>query len=93
MIVIKCRTLIAWQALAVISLHFQQRPVVATHKPKDAIAEYMRRRMHQITTQVGECYRPNLKKPCPTVNACGRSEHWLNTIDDLPFLVVQFCKG
>lgn len=60
--------------------------VIATHKPKDAIAEYMRRRMHQITTQVGECHRPDIKKPCPTVNACGRCQHWMNTVDDLPFL-------
>jgi hypothetical protein len=60
--------------------------VVATYKPEDAVSEYMRRRMHQITTQVGECHRPNLKKPCLTVNACGRCEHWRNTIDDLPYI-------
>ena len=60
--------------------------VVAVHKPTDIITEYMRRRMHQITTQVGECHRPNLKKPCLTVNACSRCKYWRNTIDDLPFL-------
>ena len=60
--------------------------VVSTHKPKDAIEEYMRLRMHQITTQEGECHRSNLKKPCPTVNGCWRCGDWMTSESDLPYL-------
>ena len=60
--------------------------VVATHKPQDAIEEYMRLRMHQITTQQGECHRSNLKKSCPTVNGCWRCGDWMTSEKDLPYL-------
>lgn len=60
--------------------------VVSTHKPQDAIEEYMRQRMHQITTQQGGCHRSNLKKPCPTVNGCWRCEDWMTSEKDLPYL-------
>jgi integrase len=60
--------------------------IVATHKPQDAIEEYMRLRMHQITTQQGECHRSNLKKPCPTVNGCWRCGDWMTSEKDLPCL-------
>lgn len=49
--------------------------VVATVQPSNPITELMRRKMHQITTQYGECHRPNIKSPCPTINACGKCEH------------------
>ena len=64
--------------------------VVATHQPQDAIEEYMRLRMHQITTQQGECHRSNLKKPCPTVNGCWRCGDWMTSESDLPFLKQDF---
>ncbi|PSB55509.1 tyrosine-type recombinase/integrase [Chamaesiphon polymorphus] len=60
--------------------------LVSTHRPKDLITEAIRRRMHQITTQYGECHRPILEAPCQTVNACWQCEHWLTSIDDLPVL-------
>jgi integrase len=60
--------------------------VVTTHKPQDAIEEYMRLRLHQITTQQGECHRNNLKKPCPTVNGCWRCRDWMTSEKDLPYL-------
>ncbi len=60
--------------------------LVLTHKPKDLITEAIRRRMHQITTQYGECHRPILEAPCQTVNACWQCEHWLTSTDDLPVL-------
>lgn len=60
--------------------------LVATHKPQNAIEEYMRLRMHQITTQQGECHRSNLKKPCPTVNGCWRCGDWMTSERDLPYL-------
>ena len=60
--------------------------VVVTHKPQDAIEEYMRLRLHQITTQQGECHRSNLKKPCPTVNGCWRCGDWMTSEKDLPCL-------
>ncbi len=60
--------------------------VVATHKPQDAIEEYMRLRMHQITTQQGECHRSNLKNACPTVNGCWRCGDWMTSEKDLPYL-------
>ena len=60
--------------------------LVATHKPQDAIEEYMRLRLHQITTQQGECHRSNLKKPCPIVNGCWRCRDWMTSEMDLPYL-------
>lgn len=60
--------------------------IVATHKPQDAIEEYMRLRFHQISTQQGECHRSNLKKPCPTVNGCWRCGDWMTSEKDLPYL-------
>ena len=61
--------------------------VVSVHKPKDPITEYMRRRMHQISTMYGECHRSNLKKPCPTLNACTRcKDYWRVSKEDLPYL-------
>ena len=60
--------------------------VVATHKPQNAIQEYIRLRLHQITTQQGECHRSNLKKPCPTVNGCWRCGDWMTSEKDLPYL-------
>lgn len=57
--------------------------LVATHKPRNPITEFMRRKMHQITTQYGECHRPILKSPCQTVNTCLRCEHWHTSPDDL----------
>jgi integrase len=60
--------------------------LVATHKPKNPITEMVRRKMYQITTQYGECHRPQLKSPCQTVNACWRCEHWRTSTDDLDYL-------
>lgn len=60
--------------------------VVATHKPQDGIEEYMRVKLHQITTQQGECHRSNLKQPCPTVNGCWRCTDWMTSEKDLPYL-------
>lgn len=60
--------------------------LVATHKPNDVIEEYMRVRLHQITTQQGECHRSNLKKPCPTVNSCWRCGDWITSEKDLLYL-------
>ncbi len=60
--------------------------IVSTHKPQDAIEEYMRLRLHQITTQQGECHRSNLKNPCPTVNGCWRCGDWMTSERDLPYL-------
>ena len=60
--------------------------VVATHKPQDVIEEYMRLRLHQITTQQGECHRSNLKKPCPIVNGCWRCGDWMTSEEDFPYL-------
>ena len=60
--------------------------IVSTHKPQDAIEEYMRIRLLQITTQQGECHRSNLKKPCPTVNGCWRCEDWMTSEKDVPYL-------
>ncbi len=60
--------------------------IVATYKPNNLITELMRRKMHQITTQYGECHRPILKSPCQTVNACWRCEHWLTSSNDLAAL-------
>lgn len=60
--------------------------VVANHKPQDVIEEYIRLRMHQITTQQGECHRSNLKKPCPTVNGCWRCRNWMTSEQDLLYL-------
>lgn len=60
--------------------------LVATHKPKNLITEVVRRKMYQITTQYGECHRPQLKSPCQTVNACWRCEHWRTSTDDLDYL-------
>ena len=60
--------------------------LVLTHKPKYLITEAIRGRMHQITTQYGECHRPILEAPCQTINACWQCEHWLTSTDDLPVL-------
>jgi integrase/recombinase XerD len=60
--------------------------VVHSHKPKDLGTELLRRRIYQITTQYGECHRPILKNPCPTVNACWRCKEWRVSSDDLPYL-------
>ena len=60
--------------------------IVANYRPKNLLTEYMRSRMHQTTTQYGECHRPNLKTTCPTINACLRCEYWCTTIDDLLYL-------
>ena len=60
--------------------------LVATHKPKDVIEEYIRLRLHQTTTQQGECHRSNLKNPCPTVNGCWRCGDWMTSEEDLPYL-------
>lgn len=60
--------------------------VVALHKPTNLVTEALRRRMYQITTQYGECHRPSLKSPCPTVNACWRCKDWRISEGDLPHL-------
>lgn len=60
--------------------------VVIYHKIKNPVTESLRRKMQQITTQYGECYRPNIKAPCPTINACLRCQHWHTSTDDLPYL-------
>ncbi|WP_207713998.1 hypothetical protein [Scytonema sp. UIC 10036] len=60
--------------------------LVSRHQPKNPITEFVRRKMYQITTQYGECHRPTLKAPCPTVNACWRCEHWRASTDDLVYL-------
>lgn len=60
--------------------------VVAFHKPKNPVTELLRRKMYQITTQYGECYRPVLQAPCQTINACWRCKHWLTSTNDLPYL-------
>lgn len=60
--------------------------VIDRIKPKDIIAEYIRRKMYPMTTQYGECHRPVLKLPCQTVNACWRCEHWRVSDDDFKYL-------
>lgn len=60
--------------------------LVTAHQHQNPITELLRRKMYQITTQYGECHRPILKSPCPTVNACWQCEHWLTSIDDLSAL-------
>lgn len=66
--------------------------VVASYKPNNAITELMRRKMHQLTTQYGECHRPTLKEPCKTVNACWGCEHWRTSLDDLHYLKDDFLR-
>ncbi len=66
--------------------------IVATHKPNNPITELMRRKMYQITTQYGECHRPQLKSPCQTVNACWRCEHWLTSNADLDALKADLTR-
>lgn len=66
--------------------------LVAAHKPKDLMTELIRRKMHQITTQYGECHRPILKSSCETVNACWRCEHWLTSTEDLSMLKRDICR-
>ena len=60
--------------------------VVENYKPTNPVIELIRRRIYQITTQYGECHRPTLKQPCPTVNACWRCKEWRVNSDDLPYL-------
>jgi integrase/recombinase XerD len=60
--------------------------VVDSHKNKNPVTEFLRRKMYQITTQYGECHRPTLKNPCPTVNSCWRCKEWRVSIEDLPYL-------
>lgn len=60
--------------------------VVTSYTPQHPITELIRRRMHQITTQYGECHRAVLQAPCQTVNACWRCSEWRTSLDDLPFL-------
>jgi len=60
--------------------------VVAFYKPQNPITELMRRKMHQVTTQYGECHRPTLKTPCQTVNACWLCQEWRTSTEDLPDL-------
>jgi integrase/recombinase XerD len=60
--------------------------VVDSHKPTNPVTEYLRRKMYQITTQYGECHRPTLKNPCPTVNSCWRCKEWRVSNVDLPYL-------
>jgi integrase len=60
--------------------------VIASHKPANPITEILRRRLYQITTQYGECHRPILKDPCPTVNACWHCLSWRVSNADLSFL-------
>ena len=60
--------------------------VIDRIKPKDIIAEYIRRKIYPMTTQYGECHRPVFKSPCQTVNACWRCEHWRVSDDDLKYL-------
>ena len=69
--------------------------LVASHKPTNLVTEALRRRMYQITTQYGECHRPTLKNPCPTVNACWKCKEWRVSSDDLPYLKddLQRVKG
>jgi integrase/recombinase XerD len=57
--------------------------LVVAHQPQNPITELVRRKMHQITTQYGECHRPVLKSPCQTINACWQCEHWLTSTEDL----------
>jgi integrase/recombinase XerD len=64
--------------------------MVAAHKPQNPITELLRRKMHQITTQYGECHRKVLKSPCQTINACWRCEHWLTSIENLSVLKDDF---
>ena len=60
--------------------------VVHSHKPKELSTELLRHKMYQVTTQYGECHRPILKNPCPTVNACWRCKQWRVSTDDLSYL-------
>lgn len=60
--------------------------LVAQHKPKEPLSELLRRRMYQVTTQYGECHRPTLSQPCPTVNACWQCQHWRVSQADVPYL-------
>jgi integrase len=60
--------------------------VVSSYKPQNPLTELMRRKMHQITTQYGECHRRDIKDECRTINACWRCEHWRISTNDLPYL-------
>ncbi len=57
--------------------------VVDSYKPTNPITTLLRHKMFQITTQYGECHRPTLKNPCPTVNACWRCKEWRVSNEDL----------
>lgn len=60
--------------------------VITAYQPKNPIAELIKRKMQQITTQYGECHRPIVKSSCQTVNACWRCEHSQTSNDDLIYL-------
>lgn len=60
--------------------------VVASYQPKNLVTELLRQRMHQVTTQYGECHRPVLQASCQTINACWQCQHWRTSTNDLPFL-------
>jgi hypothetical protein len=64
--------------------------VVDSYKAKNPVTELLRRKMHQISTQYGECHRPILNSPCQTVNACWRCQHWCTSTDDLYYLRDDF---
>lgn len=59
---------------------------IFTYKPEDIITEAIRRKLYQVTTEVGECHRSLVTEACPTKNACGRCEYFLVSIKDLPIL-------
>lgn len=60
--------------------------VVDFYKPTNPITTILRQKMYQITTQYGECHRPTLKNPCPTVNSCWRCKEWRVSSEDLEYL-------
>jgi integrase/recombinase XerD len=60
--------------------------VATSYKPKNIVTELLRQKMHQVTTQYGECHRPAIQTPCQTINACWQCQYWRTSTDDLPFL-------
>jgi integrase len=66
--------------------------VVASYKPQNVVTELMRRKIHQVTTQYGECHRPTLKESCNTINACWQCKHWHTSLEDLSCLQEDFAR-
>jgi len=60
--------------------------IVCAYRASNLLTEVVRQRMNQITTQYGECHRPNINNPCPIINAYWSCNYWRCSVSDLPFL-------